>query len=129
MPLEKILHVEDDPDIQKIAELSLATVGGFTLKSCSSGKQALDVATDFMPDLFLLDVMMPEMDGPATLAALWQIPELKNVPAIFMTAKAQSSEIDGFMALGAIGVIVKPFDPMSLPDEVKKIWQDRESKT
>jgi len=124
MPLNKILHVEDDLDIQNIANVTLTSIGGFVVNCCSSGAEALKVAKDFMPDLILLDVMMPEMDGPTTLATLREIPEIKNVPAIFMTAKAQTDEINSFLALGAIGVITKPFNPMTLPDEIRTIWQN-----
>jgi len=124
MSLRKILHVEDDPDIQNIANVTLTSIGGFEVNSCSSCAEALGVVRDYMPDLILLDVMMPEMDGPATLAALREIPEIKNIPVIFMTAKAQTDEINSFLALGAIGVITKPFNPMTLPDEIKTIWQN-----
>lgn len=115
----KILHVEDDLDIQEIAKLSLETIGGFEVLQCSSGKQALDQAIDFAPDLFLLDLMMPEMSGDTVLKHLREIPDFQNTPAIFMTARVQKDEIDGLKGLGAIEVILKPFDPMTLPDQIK----------
>ena len=120
--LEKILHVEDDADIQTITRMTLETIGGFTVKSCSSGQEALDVAPEFSPDLILLDVMMPGMDGPTTLHELRKLPEIVATPVIFMTAKAQVHEVEGFKALGASDVITKPFDPMTLCDQLKEIW-------
>ena len=122
--LKRILYVEDEPDIRAVAELSLETVGGFELLLCSSGAEALARAPEFQPDLILLDVMMPGMDGPATLVALHQIDSLREVPVVFMTAKVQASEIEEYNASGAVGVIPKPFDPMTLPDQVRKIWQE-----
>ena len=123
MALNKILHVEDEPDIQEVAKLALESVGGFTVETCSSGQEALDKATDFAPDIIFLDVMMPDMDGPATLQELRKIQELADTPIIFMTAKAQTHEIEKFKELGAIDVITKPFDPMTLADQIRDIWE------
>lgn len=120
--LNKILYVEDEEDIRAVAELALESVGGFTLKSCGSGQQALREGPDFAPDLILLDVMMPGMDGPSTFEALMEIPALANTPVIFMTAKVQSDEVAYYKKLGAIDVIPKPFDPMSLADQIRGIW-------
>ncbi len=121
--LQRILYVEDEADIQAVAKLALEMVGGFEVKICSSGEQALDEAEAFAPQLLLLDVMMPGMDGPSTLAALRAIPSLAEVPAVFMTAKVQPSEVAYYRSLGALDVIAKPFDPMGLADEVKRIWE------
>ena len=121
-PLQRILYVEDEPDIQAIARIALEAVGGFVVKTCSSGAQALAEAEDFKPDLILLDVMMPGMDGPATLKALRQQAALSGVPVVFITAKVQSSEVEGYKALGAVDVIAKPFDPMRLASQVSTIW-------
>ena len=120
--LDKILYVEDDPDIQAIAVMVLDAISGFTLEPCSSGSEALSKAVDFNPDLILLDVMMPGMDGPETLHALRQLPELANKPVVFMTAKVQPQEVQGYLDLGAVGVIAKPFDPMTLADQLREIW-------
>lgn len=125
MALSKILYVEDEPDIQTVARLSLETLGGFTLEVCSSGEEALAKAPLFGPDLILLDVMMPGMDGPTTLQRLRELPSLAAVPVVFMTAKAQPQEIQHFKELGALGVITKPFDPMGLPSEVRALWESR----
>ena len=123
--LQRILYVEDDPDIQAVVRLALEAVGGFTVDLCSSGREALAKAETFGPDLLLLDVMMPELDGPATLQALRQIPALAPVPAIYMTAKTRPQDITALRGQGAIGVITKPFEPMRLPDQIRDIWARR----
>ena len=120
--LSKILYVEDDPDIQVVAQMALETVGGFTLCVCSSGQEALDQAQDFAPDLILLDVMMPEMDGPTTLVNLRNIDSLAQTPAVFMTAKVMPSDVERYRELGAVDVIAKPFDPMTLAGRIQEIW-------
>lgn len=121
--LQKILYVEDEQDIRTIACLALEKVGKFTVMACGSGEQAIARAPRFAPDLFLLDVMMPGMDGPTTLARLRELPRGAGVPAIFMTAKVQPQEIDALKALGAVDVIAKPFDPMTLSDTLRDLWQ------
>lgn len=121
--LTRILYVEDEPDIQAVAKLALEAVGGFDLMVCSSGEEAIECAVSYNPDLFLLDVMMPGINGPDTYRALQKIPELSKVPAIFMTAKVQPTEIREYNALGALDVIAKPFDPMTLSDQIREIWQ------
>ena len=120
--LSRILYVEDETDIQAVAQLALETVGGFTLEVCSSGREALDKAEAFAPDLLLLDVMMPEMDGPSTLQELRKLAVTAETPAIFMTAKVQPNEVRQYKELGALEVIAKPFDPMGLATEIQKIW-------
>lgn len=122
--LNKILYVEDEPDIQAVARIALETVGQFTLEICSGGQEALDKAADFDPDLILLDVMMPGLDGPDTLLELRKLAGFENKPVIFMTAKVMDSEVQRYLDLGAIGVIPKPFDPMGLASQVKSIWQE-----
>ncbi len=120
--LEKILIVEDDPDIQTVARMALEAIGGFTVEACNSGKDALIKAPAFGPHLILLDVMMPEMDGPTTLKELRGNPAFETTPVVFCTAKAMPSEMEQYVALGAAGVIAKPFDPMTLADQVREIW-------
>lgn len=122
--LNKILYVEDEADIQEVAKIALETVGGFTLKVCSSGEEALNQAESFAPQLLLLDVMMPGMDGPATLVELRKIPSIASVPVIFMTAKVQPSEVDSFKQMGALDVIAKPFDPMTLAEKIRQSWSE-----
>lgn len=120
--LTKILHVEDDPDIQAVTRLALEKIGGFNVRTCSGGKEALAVAPEYATDLILMDVMMPGMDGPTTLQALRKMPKVDAVPVVFMTAKVQAAEIAQYKEMGAADVIVKPFNPMALAEEVKKIW-------
>lgn len=120
--LERILYVEDEPDIQTVARLALETIGGYQVEICSSGREALERVGPFDPDLILLDVMMPEMDGPTTLQALRDREETAGIPVIFVTAKVQSEEIAQYKLMGALDVIAKPFDPMGLPKEIEEIW-------
>ncbi|HIF11336.1 MAG TPA: response regulator [Sneathiellales bacterium] len=123
--LNRILSVEDDPDIQEVTRLSLENVGGFTVEVCSSGMEALRVAPVFKPDLILLDAIMPGMDGPETLQALRRLPEIETTPIVFMTAKVMRSEIERFKKLTTQDVISKPFDPLALPDKIREIWADQ----
>jgi len=120
--LQKILYAEDEPDIQSIAQMALEMMGGYTLKLCQNGQQAVNEAEAFAPDLILLDVMMPEMDGPTALKEMRKMPSLANTPVIFMTAKVQHQEVENYKAMGAIDVIAKPFDPMTLPETIKSLW-------
>lgn len=121
--LQRILYVEDEPDIQAVAKLALEMVGGFAVKVCSSGEEALREAEAFAPDMILLDVMMPGMDGPSTLKALRALPSLADIPVAFMTAKVQPAEVAHYRTLGARDVIAKPFDPMTLASQVRAIWE------
>ena len=118
----KILYVEDEADIREIAEFALEDEG-FDIVFCDCGEMALEKAGDFQPDAILLDVMMPGMDGPTTLKNLRELPGLQTTPVIFLTAKVQPNEIQDFIALGAIGVIPKPFDPMTLADQVRDLLE------
>jgi CheY-like chemotaxis protein len=110
----RVLHVDDEPDIREVVEFSLGLDADLVVRSSSSGEEALAVVDDWAPDVILLDVMMPVMDGPATLARLQSNPGTAHIPVVFMTARAQSRELDLFRSLGAVGVIPKPFDPMGL---------------
>lgn len=121
--LERILHVDDDTDIQTVTKLALEEIGGFVVEICSSGREAIDKAPIFAPDLILLDVMMPGMDGPETLRRLRKLPEMAETPVVFMTAKAQAREIERYKAMGAVDIVAKPFDPMTLSQEIRDIWQ------
>jgi two-component system OmpR family response regulator len=115
----RILHVDDEPDIREVVGISLGIDPGLVTRSCDSGQDALAVAADWQPDAILLDVMMPLMDGPATLIGLRQNPKTMGIPVIFMTARAEPRELDRFRALGAVGMIAKPFDPMALAASVR----------
>jgi CheY-like chemotaxis protein len=123
--MKRVLHVEDEPDILEVARLALEAVGGLTVEMAESGLVALEKAPAFGPDLILLDGMMPGMDGPATLAELRKNPATAAIPVVFMTAKVQPHEIAHYVALGALGVIAKPFDPMTLADQVRALWERR----
>jgi CheY-like chemotaxis protein len=120
--LQKILYVEDEKDIQTVARMALEMVGKFTVKTCSSGGEALGEFANFRPDLVLLDVMMPEMDGPTTLARIRALAGGERIPVVFMTAKVQPHEIANLKKLGALDVIAKPFDPMTLSNSIRTIW-------
>jgi two-component system OmpR family response regulator len=121
--LRRILMVEDEPDIQAVARIALETVGGFTVDMCNSGQEALDRVLELAPDLILMDVMMPGMDGPSTLKHLRAVPATASYPIIFMTAKVQSHEVARYKDIGGLGVIAKPFDPMTLAQSVRSIWE------
>jgi DNA-binding response OmpR family regulator len=121
--LRRVLCVEDEQDIHEIVRLASEMVGGLAVKTCSSGSEAVAEAAVFAPDLILLDVMMPGMNGPATLQALRQIPAIAEVPIAFMTAKTDSSEIAELKQLGALMVIAKPFDPMRLAAQLRDAFQ------
>jgi CheY-like chemotaxis protein len=120
--LEKVLYVEDEEDIRTIAPMALGVGGGLDVQACASGAHALRVAQDYAPDLLLLDVMMPDMDGIATLQALRQIPALMHVPAVFMTAKVHPQEVNRYLSLGVLGVIPKPFDAMQLASQLRQLY-------
>ena len=117
--LKKILYVEDEPDIQMIARVALENVGGYELCVCSSGAEALEKAEAFAPDMFLLDVMMPGMDGPTTLVELRKISSIADKPVMFMTAKVQPQEVEYLKSLNVADVIAKPFDPMGLANQIR----------
>lgn len=115
----RILHVDDESDICEIAALGLGLDPDLEVRTCISGEQALDEAATWHPDLILLDVMMPRMDGLATLRALRADPGTRRTPVIFLTARAQASEIGALRACAVLGVIPKPFDAMTLARDVR----------
>jgi CheY-like chemotaxis protein len=115
----RILHVDDEPDIREIVDLSLGLNPEFEVHACASGEEAIAAAADWSPILILLDVMMPGMDGLTTLAHLRQNPKTSGLPVLFMTARAQTREVEHFRSLGAQGFISKPFDPMTLAGVVR----------
>ncbi len=122
-PLSRIMMVEDDLDIQAVARLALEALGGFTVEVCSRGHEALETAPVFRPDMILLDVMMPGMDGSTTLQQLRTLPHMATVPVVFMTAKVMPDEIAHYKTLGALDVIRKPFNPMTLAATLNTIWE------
>lgn len=121
--LEKIFLVEDEDDIRTIAQIAIEDIGHFTLGSASSGMEALKKIPDFNPDLILLDVMMPGMDGLQTFHELKKNPACADTPVVFMSAKVQMSETLAYKDLGAIDVIPKPFDPLALSGILEALWK------
>jgi CheY-like chemotaxis protein len=119
----KILHVEDDADIREITKLALEALGGLSVTQVESGSQAVAQAAEIAPDLFLLDMTLPDMDGVQTMNALKELPGMEDVPAIFMTARAQYQEHEILIQAGAVAVIPKPFDAMTLAQDILEIWQ------
>ena len=119
--LERILIVDDEEDIRLVCRLAVGRVGGWETLLASSGPEAVELAARERPDLILLDVMMPGTDGPETLSLLRARAETAEIPIVFLTAKVQQREVDRYLALGALGVIRKPFDPLALPDEIRRI--------
>lgn len=126
--LERILFVEDDPDIRTVGLLTLEKVGGFEVKACANGLEAMKVAPDFAADLVLLDMMMPKMDGIETFKNLRFLPGYQATPIVFMTAKVQAAEREQYFAIGAAEVIAKPFHAMELPQILKNIWERNQPK-
>jgi len=124
--LERVLYVEDDEDIRAVVTVALEVVGGLTVRVCASGEQAVEEAAGFAPDMIVLDVMMPGMDGPRTLQELRRQATLAAVPFVFVTAKVHPEEIARFRSLGASDVVAKPFDPMQLAAQLRAIWMNRD---
>lgn len=120
--LKKILYAEDEIDVQTIVEISIWSTSDYQIKIYGNGKLLLDAVEEYKPDLIMLDVMMPEMDGPTTFTHLQANEKTKDIPVIFITAKAQIHEIELFKQAGVIGVITKPFDPMQLSTTIKELW-------
>lgn len=121
--LKNILCIDDEPDVLSVAQMCLETVGEFNVTTASSGNEGLEKMLANKPDVILLDVMMPGIDGPATLKLVRKHPDFDDVPIIFMTARVRPSEIQEYLALGANGVMPKPFDPMTLSAQVTEIWE------
>jgi len=121
MPHKTILLIDDEDDIREVATLTLETMGDFAVTSASGGEAGIECATRERPDAILLDVMMPELDGPSTLARLREIEGTRDIPVIFLTAKVQAVDRRRLADLGAVGIIAKPFDPMTLAEEVSAL--------
>jgi two-component system OmpR family response regulator len=120
--LQSVLFVDDDPDICSVVQATLRLVPGLNVQTADSGQRAIDLAYELRPDLVLMDVMMPGLDGPTTFGRLRESALLAGIPVIFMTAKVLPAEIAQLLQLGAIGVIVKPFDPLKLYGELYSLW-------
>lgn len=120
--LERVLLVDDEEDIRTIAKLALETISKLEVADCADSQCCINSALTFQPQIILLDVMMPVMDGPAVLRKLLETENLKHIPVVFFTAKASPTEIEALTKLGAVAVMSKPFNPMTLGDELKLIW-------
>ena len=120
--LRRILGIEDEADIQDVIRFSLAEIGGFDVQVCDSGLDALARATFFAPDLVLLDVMMPQMNGPVTFEAIRRLPGLASTPIVFLTANVEAHKLKELRAMGATDVLMKPFDALALPGRLRSIW-------
>ncbi len=121
--LKSVLYVDDEPDIREVVQMSLSLVETLDVHTCESGERALVVLPELRPDLLLLDVMMPGMDGPSTLRKIRTMDGFETMPVIFMTAKAMPQEVERFHELGAAAVIAKPFDPLKLGSQVVAVWE------
>lgn len=119
MNKKRVLYVDDELDIREVAEISLQLDPQLEVRTCGGGAEAIEIAGAWVPDLVLLDVMMPGMDGPSTLAKLRGDPQTSSIPVIFITARAHPDDMRQLMALGAAGVIAKPFEPMELAGQVR----------
>jgi two-component system, OmpR family, response regulator len=120
---KRVVYVDDDEDIRQIASLALGLNEEISVETCDSGEAALALLPRVMPEFILLDVMMPGLDGPSTLARIRANPLLANIPVAFMTAKAMPKDVEVLKALGVVGVIPKPFDPMKLAGQVAELWR------
>lgn len=121
--LERVLYIEDEEDIRIVAQIALEQIGGLTTRTCASGPEGLKAAAEFSPQLILLDVMMPGMDGPSVLGKLRQRDEFNHIPVVFITAKVQPDEVHRFKEMGADAVITKPFEPVKLAAQLQEIWR------
>ncbi|MCD1624443.1 MAG: response regulator [Paracoccaceae bacterium] len=120
--LQRIMHVDDADDIRMIIKITLEMVGGYHVDQFASGQDAVDNAAGCTPQLFLLDFMMPDMDGMETWNALRTLSGFENIPAIFVTAKAEENFSQTMLDKGALAVITKPFDPMNICDQIEQAW-------
>jgi CheY-like chemotaxis protein len=120
--LKKILLVEDEEHIQMVAKMALELSADYEVATAGNGEQMLELYDEFQPDLVLLDVMMPKLDGPGALQELKERYPDGHAPVVFMTAKVQNREQNKYLIMGAVGVIEKPFDPMVLAETVNGMW-------
>jgi two-component system OmpR family response regulator len=125
--LKSVLYVDDDPDICEVVQATLSLIAALSVHTAGSGEQAIDLAYELRPDLVLMDVMMPGLDGPSTLKRMRERALIADIPVIFLTAKVLPAEVAHFLELGAIGVIGKPFEPLKLCDELFAIWNNSDA--
>jgi CheY-like chemotaxis protein len=121
MITRRVLIVDDEDDIREVAQVSLELVAGWDVSTANSGSEGLKMAATDQPDAILLDVMMPDMDGPATFQKLQADPAIRHIPVILLTAKLQPADRRRFAELGVAGVLAKPFDPLKLAGQVTEV--------
>ena len=122
--IKTILYIDDEPDLRMLAKLVLEMSGRYAVVESNSGREALQQLESLLPDLILLDVMMPEMDGLETLDHIKSMPRTRDVPVIFLTAKVNEEDIRLLRSRGAVDVLAKPFDPAALADQIDEIWKE-----
>jgi two-component system OmpR family response regulator len=122
-PLKQVLVVDDDPDLLAVVSLALTALGGYAVETCNAPRQAVETARGFGPDLILLDVMMPRLDGFGVLKAMRAEAATTRTPVVFMSALGDRQQIAHHEASDCLGVIAKPFDPVALPDTLEQLWQ------
>ena len=121
-PLRKILLADDEPDVLEISRIALESVGGYEVAACSSGQELLERLADFEPDLIIIDVVMPDMAGLEVLQALRQVNGHAATPVVFLTGVIHGGELAALRGSGAVDIILKPFNPMTLAARLKEIW-------
>jgi CheY-like chemotaxis protein len=120
--LNTLLYIDDDAHLRSLVAMALETIGNYTVKLCASGAEALALLQHFTPDMILLDVIMPEMDGLETLQRIQELDACKNTPVIFMTGRSTPELISTFKQAGALDIIAKPFNPLQLPSHLQTLW-------
>lgn len=125
--LKKIIYAEDEKDIQTIVQMVIDSISNYEIKFCDNGVELLEQYEEYAPDLIMLDVMMPELDGISTFNELKKLDKAKDIPVILITAKAQTHEVEEYLQQGLIGVITKPFDPMTICDTIQNIWEKHQT--
>lgn len=121
--LKTLLYIDDDANLRALVEMSLTTIGNYSVKACASGAEALSLLQHYAPDMILLDMMMPDMDGFETLSRIRACKTGENIPVIFITGESDSELlVDTFKQTGVIAVISKPFNPMHLVTQIRNIW-------
>jgi len=123
--LKKILYTDDEPDVETVVEITVQTICDYDIKICPSGKELVECVEEYSPDLILINIMMPEMEGQETFQNLKNNEKTKDIPIIFITTKTQINEFEIFKDLGVIGLITKPFDPIKLCSDIDRIWKDK----
>ncbi len=121
--MRRILIIDDEDDIREVASLSLEATAGWKILTANSGAQGIQIAVDEQPDAILMDVMMPGVDGPTTFREMQQLPSISHIPVLLLTAKVQGVDKRRFADLGVTAVLFKPFDPLTLANQITEALQ------